>query len=203
MEAKLNVVMLIKFLKKIFEFKREKIGKFFMKKYDRLLTLDEMLLDRWKKAKLIGCGKNTNVYEHALIFGKPKIGENVWIGPFTIIDGSGGLEIGDGCDISAGVHIYTHTTVKRCVSKRIYNKIDKKPVRIGNYVFIGANATVLAGVKIGDYSVIGAGAVVNKDIPPYSIVAGVPAKVIGKVRIKNGEIKFIYNKRRRNEFRKY
>ena len=188
--------MLIKLLKKIYELKRREIGNVFMKKFDRLLTIDEMLLDRWKKAKLIGCDKDTSIYEHALIFGKPKIGKRVWIGPFTIIDGSGGLEIGDGCDISAGVHIYTHTTVRRCVSKRVYNEIDRKPVKIGNYVFIGANATILAGVKIGDHSIIGAGAVVNKDIPPYSIAVGIPAKVIGKVKIKNGKIKFVYNKRR-------
>ena len=195
--------MLIKFLSKIYEFKRRKIGNFFMKKFDRLLPIDEMLLDRWRKAELVGCGKNTSVYEHSLIFGKPKIGKCVWIGPFTIIDGSGGLEIGDGCDISAGVHIYTHTTVKRCISKRVYDKIDRKPVKIGNYVFIGANATILAGVKIGDHSVIGAGAVVNKNIPPYSIAAGIPAKVIGKIKIKNGKVKFIYNKGDKNGFREY
>jgi acetyltransferase-like isoleucine patch superfamily enzyme len=156
-----------------------------------------MLLDRWKKAKLLKCGEGTSIYQHSLVFGDVNVGKNVWIGPYTIIDGSGGLEIGDGCDISAGVHIYTHATVRRCVSKRVYNKVDKKPVKIGNYVFIGANATILAGVKIGDHSIIGAGAVVNKDIPPYSIAVGVPAKIVGKVKIKNGKIRFVYKRGKR------
>ena len=53
---------------------------------------------------------------HAWIIGQPEIGEGTWIGAFTVIDGSGGLRIGRGCDVSCGVHIYTHSTVRRCVS---------------------------------------------------------------------------------------
>jgi acetyltransferase-like isoleucine patch superfamily enzyme len=52
------------------------------------------------------------------------------------------------------------------------------PISIGNDVFIGANATILDGVKIADGAIIGAGAVVTKDIPPYAIAVGVPAKVV-------------------------
>jgi len=56
--------------------------------------------------------------------------------------------------------------------------IENIPVKIGNDVLIGANVTVLDGVSIGDGAVIGAGAVVVKDIPPYAVAAGVPAKVL-------------------------
>lgn len=62
------------------------------------------------------------------------------------------------------------------------SKVDKieerKPIKIGNDVFIGANVTVLDGVTIGDGAVIGAGAVVSKDIPPYAIAVGCPVEVI-------------------------
>jgi acetyltransferase-like isoleucine patch superfamily enzyme len=118
---------------------------------------------------------------HAWIIGDPVIGEGTWIGAFTVIDGSGGLTIGRGCDISSGVHIYTHSTAKRCVSGREFPNVERAPVRIGDRVFIGANAVVNRGVTIGDSAVVGAGAVVTHDVPALAIVAGVPARQIGVV----------------------
>lgn len=117
---------------------------------------------------------------HALFVGQPEIGEGTWIGPFTVIDGSGGLKIGKGCDISAGAQIYTHSTVARCLSERKYAHVDRRPTEIGDFVHVGANATILMGSRIGHHSVVAAGAVVreNSDIPPYSTVVGVPARVI-------------------------
>ncbi|MEX0616494.1 MAG: acyltransferase [Candidatus Woykebacteria bacterium] len=130
-----------------------------------------------------------NAYnEHSWIIGEPEIGEDVWIGAFTLIDGSGGLSIGRGCNISSGAHIYTHSTVRRCLSEGKYNQVDRKPVKIGDYVFVGANSTILMGSKIGHSSIIGAGSVVleNSVIPPYSIFVGVPGKIVksGKIQIE-------------------
>lgn len=116
------------------------------------------------------------------IAGNPQIGENVWIGAFCLIDAiHNTLKIGEGTDIASGAQIYTHSTVKRCISERRYDKIDSKPTEIGKFCFIGANAVVLMGCKIGDHSVVAAGAVVTENtiVPPYSIVAGVPARVTG------------------------
>ncbi len=121
---------------------------------------------------------------HAWIIGNPEIGEGCWIGAFTLIDGQGGLKIGRGCDISSGAHILTHSTVRRCVTERRYNEVDRSPVEIGDHVFIGENATILPGVRVGHHSIIGAGAVVLEDsvIPPYSLVVGVPARVVRSIR---------------------
>lgn len=118
---------------------------------------------------------------HAWISGDPVIGPGTWIGAFTVIDGSGGLTIGAGCDISSGVQIYTHSSAKRCVSGRRYNTVDRAPVRIGDDVFIGANATVMMGVTIGDSAVVAAGAVVTRDVPERTVVAGVPARPVARV----------------------
>lgn len=126
---------------------------------------------------------------HSWVSGDPEIGPGTWIGAFTIIDGSGGLKIGAGCDISSGVHIYTHSSMKRCVSGRQYPVVDREPVTIGDRVFIGANAVVNMGVTIGDEAVIGAGAVVTKDVPARTVVAGVPARPIGTVDITDSEVK--------------
>ncbi len=121
---------------------------------------------------------------HAWIIGKPKIGKGTWIGAFCLIDGQGGLEIGKGCDISCGAHILTHSSLKRCITERRYNKVDRSPTKIGNYVFVGENSTILKGAKIGHHSVIGAGAVVKEDaqIPPYSLVVGVPARIVRNIK---------------------
>ena len=128
---------------------------------------------------------------HAWIIGAPDIGEGTWIGPFTVIDGSGGLRIGRGCDVSCGVHIYTHSTVKRCVSGRVYGTVDRAPVVIGDHVFLGANAVVMMGVTIGDRAVVAAGAVVTADVAPHSIVGGVPARPIGRVELDGADVRLI------------
>ena len=66
-------------------------------------------------------GLPANPYNpHAWIIGEPEIGAGTWVGAFAVLDGSGGLRIGAGCDVSCGVHVYTHNTVRRCVTGRAY-----------------------------------------------------------------------------------
>lgn len=126
--------------------------------------------------------------------GNVKIGKNVWIGPFCVIDGEYDLvELGDNVNVSSGAQIVTHDTAKRCVTAGIYNKIDHAPVVIKKNVYIGTNAVVLKGCIIGESSIIAAGAVVkeNSIIPPYSLVVGIPAVV--KKNIKNDYNNWINN----------
>ncbi len=122
---------------------------------------------------------------HAWILGEPTIGEDVWIGAFTLIDAKhAALTIGRGCNISSGAHILTHSTVRRCVSEGAYPHVDAKDTVIEDYCFIGTNAVILMGCRIGHHSVIGAGCVVPEGtvIPPYSIVSGVPGNVVGSAK---------------------
>ena len=107
------------------------------------------------------------------------LGEDVWIGYYTLIDGSGGLEIGNKVSISSGVHIYTHDSSKfRAYNLKKDSKcgthIKRSPVKIGNNVQIGANSIVTKGVTIGNNVIIGALTLVNKDIPDNSFVTGNP-----------------------------
>jgi acetyltransferase-like isoleucine patch superfamily enzyme len=142
-----------------------------------------LLKQVWDKLFLARHHIPANPYNpHAWIINNPKIGKNCWIGPFTVIDGSGDLEIGEGTTISSGVHIYTHSAVNRNISNRVYPEIDKKPVKIGKFCHIGPNSTVLMGVTIGNNVVVGAGAVVleNTVIPDHAVAVGNPARVVNK-----------------------
>ncbi|MBC7369548.1 MAG: acyltransferase [Undibacterium sp.] len=123
-------------------------------------------------------------HELAWIAGEPEIGQGVWIGAFTLIDGLGGLKIGDGCNISSGAQVLSHSTARRCVTERAMDVVDKKPTELGAHVFVGANAVVLMGANVGHHSIIGAGAVVLEDavIPPYSLVVGVPGRVVRSIK---------------------
>lgn len=143
--------------------------------FQRVLPIGDYISDRWEKAKFCGFGEYTSIYDSSLVLGNVQVGKNCWIGPFTILDGSGGsLTIGDNCDISAGVQIYTHDTVDRVIHD---DAIQKNDTMIGNHVYIGPNAIISKGVIIGDYVVIGANSFVNKDIPSYSKAFGTPAKI--------------------------
>lgn len=123
----------------------------------------------------------------AWIVGNPEIGEGTWIGPFCLVDGSGGLMIGKGCDLAAGVQVYTHSTHKRCVTDRAV-ETERRPVVIGDNTFLGANAVVLMGVTIGSNCIIGAGSVVTADVADNTCVVGVPARVVGTVDPVTGSV---------------
>lgn len=138
--------------------------------------------------------------DFCIVVGEPQIGAETWIGYFTLLDGSGGLRIGRHCSIASGVQIYTHDTVRWSVENLEkdhvnYGHVDRAPVRIGDNVYIGANAVILKGVNIGDQCVIGAGAVVTKSLPPRCVAAGVPARIVGRVEIRHGKSKIVMKPR--------
>lgn len=152
------------------------------KRWQRDLPFDEMLFDRWERASSLGFGEGTSIYHNCYVYGDVSVGKNTWIGPFAILDGSGGLVIGDNCSISAGVHIYTHDTVKWALSEG-KAEYERAPVRIGSYCHIGAQVVIAKGVTVGDHSVVGACSFVNRDIPPYTVAYGVPCRPAGRVEI--------------------
>jgi len=143
-------------------------------KFHRILASGDYLSDRWEKARFAGFGEGTSVYDSCLILGDVRVGKNCWIGPYTILDGSGGcLTIGDDCNISAGVHIYTHDTTERV----LYGKaIQLANVTIGNNVYIGPNTIVAMGVTIGHHVIVGTQSFVNSDIGDWHKAYGVPAR---------------------------
>ena len=97
--------------------------------------------DRWERARTLGFGANASVYASAYVYGDVRVGGDTWIGPFTILDGTGELTIGENCSISAGVQIYTHDSVRWALSggEAAY---ERAPVRIGDHCYIGPQTVI-------------------------------------------------------------
>jgi len=133
-------------------------------KFNRHVSIQDLLSDRLETAKFYGFGKGTSCYNNVLILGNVKVGKNTWIGPNVILDGSGGLEIGNYVSISSGVQIYSHDSVdwSNSLGKK---PIKKKKTKIGNGVYLGPNSIIQMGITIDDKAIIGALSFVNKDVP--------------------------------------
>lgn len=159
------------------ELLKEKFQEQMNVQFNRSLPFTELLFDRWERARQMGFGEGASVYDSCCIFGEVKVGKNTWVGPYTVLDGSGGLEIGSNCSISAGVQIYSHDSVDWAISG------GSKPyvyaaTRIGNNCYLGPNTIIAKGVEIGDGSIIGANSFVNRSFSANSKLAGSPAKLI-------------------------
>ncbi len=118
-------------------------------------------------------------------FGKNiHIGKDVFINSGCHFQDQGGIEIGDGTLIGHNVVL---ATVNHDLNPARNRKLHYAPIQIGAHVWIGSNATVLSGVTIGARPVVAAGAVVTRDVPPYTVVGGVPAKIIRQITERTGD----------------
>ena len=136
-------------------------------------------------------GAGTRIWHWVHVCGGAKIGQNVSLGQNVFIGNK--VVIGDNCKIQNNVSVYDNVTLEEgvfcgpsMVFTNVYNPrscIDRKSeyqdTNVGKGASLGANCTILCGVNIGDFAFIGAGAVVLKDVKPYALMVGVPAKQIG------------------------
>lgn len=151
------------------------------------------------------CRSNNVVGKNVLVYSPSHISDSI-IGDYTYIAMNPYISmtnIGKFCSIGPnlvcgwGIHpingistapMFYSTMKQNGMTLSTVDKVEeRKPISIGNDVFIGANVTVLDGVTIGDGAVIGAGAVVSKDIPPYAVAVGCPIRII-KYRLKHDQI---------------
>jgi len=143
---------------------------------NQTLPFGDYVSDGSEKARYLGFGKGSTIYDSSLVFGHVRVGSDVWIGPFTLLDGSGGLlKIGDRSYVSAGTQIYTQDTVDHTLSDA---PVARAPVTIGQRCHIGPNTIILKGVTIGDNVVIEANSVVSSDLPNGCRAKGSPAQPV-------------------------
>lgn len=145
-------------------------------------------------------GDGTQVWQYCVILSKARIGKNCNINFNVFIENE--VEIGNNVTIKSGVQIWDGITIQDDVfigpnvtftndliprSKKYPERFEKSVIQKG--ASIGANATIVAGHTIGEYALIGAGSVVTKDIPPYTVWYGNPARQRGKIDKKGNIIK--------------
>jgi len=170
-----------------------------LRRYLRRKLISEMR--RLKAPKMVwgyrdssGAWRERTRISDTVFFNHPEnvfIGEGVFIGHYTILDGTGGLTIGEGSGTSDLVAIFTHSVQ---ATWRVYGRHHEEvpnaekrgflvaPVRIGKYVTVGAGTIVAPGVTIGDGAMIIPGSVVRKDVGPFEVVSGNPARVVADAR---------------------
>ncbi len=136
-------------------------------------------------------GKQSRVWHFVHVCGGAKIGKNVSLGQNVFVGNQ--VTIGDKCKIQNNVSIYDNVHLESevfcgpsMVFTNVYNprsgierKAEYRNTLVKKGATLGANCTLICGVTIGEYAFIGAGALVNKDIKPYALVVGVPARQIG------------------------
>ena len=166
-----------KFFFKMQEREFQRLWKVKFQEFNRHVSVGDLLFSRTDTAKFLEFGEGTTCYNNVLVIGEVKVGKNTWIGPNVILDGSGGLTIGDNVSISAGVQIYSHQNIGQTVTFGAED-IKRKSTFIGSGVYIGPNAVIEMGVTIGDGSVIGALSLVRISVPSKSKAFGIPAIVI-------------------------
>ncbi len=166
------------------------------KKFNRINPFYEDVFP-WKERGEFQTGyENVTIYNSTTVSGNVTIGDYTWIGPFCSLDGSDvGLKIGSFCSISASCHLLTHDTVRWALSKG-KSQYEYTPTKIGDGCFIGVGSIITKGVTLGDSCLVGAGSVVTKSFPMQTILAGVPARKIGKVILEEGQVNFIYDDQR-------
>lgn len=132
----------------------------------------------------IKIGKGSSIHLNTFINrNNITIGNNSAINRRCYLDGRGGLTIGNNVSISPEVHLITGSHNVKSENFEYYSKA----INIEDYVWIGTRAIILPGVTLGKGCVVATGAVVSKDVAPYSIVGGVPAKIIGE---RTAELKY-------------
>jgi acetyltransferase-like isoleucine patch superfamily enzyme len=141
-----------------------------------------------KKFKYFGDNAEFRPYAYAHYCSKISIGENVIIHPGTILSAdpqiNGNIVIEQDVSIGSNVHLYAvnHRYDRTDIPIKYQGYYPAEEIRICTGAWIGANVTIIAGVTVGQNSVVGGGAVVSKDVDPFTVVAGNPAKIIKRLR---------------------
>lgn len=128
-------------------------------------------------------GARCSVAAGCFVHGPVRLGDEVSLNPRVVLDGgAAGITVGEGTRIAADVHVYAFDHGMAPERPIREQAVRSRGVAIGADVWVGAGAGITDGVRIGDHAVVGMHAVVTHDVPPWAVVAGIPARVVGDRR---------------------
>lgn len=156
--------------------------------------------------KDVNIGENTKIWHFSHILSGTTIGSNCSFGQNCVVGSK--VTIGSGVKVQNNISIYEGVEIEddvflgpsmvftNVINPRafIQRKDEFKKTLLKKGCSVGANATIVCGITIGEYALIGSGAVVNKDVKPYALMVGVPAKQIGWVGVSGDTLQFVDNK---------
>lgn len=160
-------------------------------------------------------GSNTKIWHFSHILSQTNIGTNCSFGQNCVVGPN--VNIGSGVKVQNNVSIYEGVEIEddvflgpsmvftNVINPRafIQRKEEFKTTLLKKGCSVGANATIICGVTIGEYALIGSGAVVNRDVNPYALIVGVPAKQIGWVGISGNTLTFDIDNQAEDQFATY
>lgn len=152
-------------------------------KYANINLGKEVEIDPSSSVNNVTIGDNVRIAKRCSVFGSPdnqlEIGSDTYIGMNSLLNGfAAKLTIGCNVSIAQNVNIMVDSGPNASPAMQKVFPLEKKPVTVGNHVWIGTGSIIMPGVTLGDYCVVAANSYVNKSFDPFTIIGGNPAKVL-------------------------
>ena len=159
--------------------------KIFNKLFSYLVHLYNFFKVQIVASKFKFCGEDVTI-DYDVWFNNAhniSIGSKTFIGKSVLVNALGEITIGKRCGIAAGSKLISGNYVYDNSDKHIFDEISASPIILGDNVWLGYDVTILAGVTLGEGCIVAAGSVVTKSFDQFSIIAGIPARKIGSVKV--------------------
>jgi len=152
-------------------------------KYANINLGKDVEIDPSSSVNNVTIGDNVRIAKRCSVFGSPdnqlEVGSDTYIGMNSLLNGfAAKLTIGSNVSIAQNVNIMVDSGPNASPAMQQVFPLEKKPVTVGNHVWIGTGSVIMPGVTLGDYCVVAANSYVNRSFDPFTIVGGSPAKVL-------------------------
>ena len=152
-------------------------------KYANINLGKDVEIDPSSSVNNVTIGDNVRIAKRCSVFGSPdnqlEVGSDTYIGMNSLLNGfAAKLTIGSNVSIAQNVNIMVDSGPNASPAMQQVFPLEKKPVTVGNHVWIGTGSVIMPGVTLGDYCVVAANSFVNRSFDPFTIIGGTPARIL-------------------------